>query len=1193
MKESRHDTEVRRQRKLEEYRVLDTDNEALFDELVRLAAQACDTPMAIVSLMDADRQWFKASVGMDIDSTPRKIAFCDLVIRQCRNLVVDDAALDPRFIDNPLVTGKPNIRFYAGVPLLAADGSCIGTLAVMDSEARSIEAHQVHTLQAFSKLAMHALDLRLTRLALKDSADEKQHLLDKLDKSQWLMDIARRAVRLGGWHVDLASEQITWSEQAAVIHEEPPGHSPRVDEGINYYAPEHRRKIREAYTSCATRGVPFDEELQLITARGRRRWVRTIGEPEHDPDGSIIGVQGAILDISERKRTEEALRLSEERYRHAAEASQAALWDYDMITGKVSFSETFRNMLGYARLEDMPDTLEAYMQLMHPEDRDRVREKADRMVDRATEDRATAQFRLLTQSGDYRWVESNSKVIRDEQGRAIRRLGSTVDIHERRLAEQQLREQAERMRGVLETACDAIITIDEYGVMETVNPAATEMFGYRAEDMLGQGISILMTDRYRRLHDDHLKRYRETGEARIIGSPQRLEARRRDGTAFPIELTVGEVHLPERRIFTGFISDVTEQETARSALEDSEERFRAVARASTDVIYDYVMESGELWWSDGLEAAFGYTLEEAGNDIQFWIDHIHPDDQDRTIASLEAAFEYRDQEWSAEYRFLRKDGRYAQATDSGVIIRGKPGKPDRMVGGMKDVTEQRVARRKLAEQAELLNKARDAIFVTDLEGTATYWNHGAERLYGWQAHEIQGNTILKRVFASRDDWDQVLARLLEAGGWDGQMRQLHRDGHELQVQCHLTLVLDKSDQPRSILAINTDITEKIELEEQLRQAQRLEAIGQLTGGVAHDFNNLLTVILGNAELLSETLETGSTQKGMADLMLSAAGRGAELTNQLLAFARRQALEPKATDVLNLVQAMQPLLRRSIPENIEIRISPEPDLWLAEIDPGQLESALLNLALNARDAMPEGGRLSITISNSVLDGDYTRQHADVLDGEYVQVAVTDNGQGIGAKDQSRIFEPFFTTKQKGKGTGLGLPMVYGFIKQSRGHIAVYSEPGMGTTVRMYLPRAFGEASKEQTDDAEGVLPGGSERILVVEDDELVLEHVRRLICQLGYEVATATSGDEALQLARSEQEFDLLFTDVIMPGGHTGPDLAREIRRIHPDLRVLFTSGYTEDALTLEESDRPSARLLQKPYPKAVLARALREALDKR
>jgi signal transduction histidine kinase len=391
------------------------------------------------------------------------------------------------------------------------------------------------------------------------------------------------------------------------------------------------------------------------------------------------------------------------------------------------------------------------------------------------------------------------------------------------------------------------------------------------------------------------------------------------------------------------------------------------------------------------------------------------------------------------------------------------------------------------------------------------------------------------------------------------------------------------------------------LNARLQQSQRLQAIGQLTGGVAHDFNNLLTVVLGNAELLAE--QTQGAQRELAEMIVQAAGRGAELTQQLLAFARKQALDPRPTDVNQLVAGLDPMLRRTLGEHIEIESVRGAGLWPAMVDPGQLENALLNLCLNARDAMAEGGRLTIETANASLDRAYADRFPDVTPGQYVMIAVSDTGHGIAPEHLDKVFEPFFTTKEKGKGTGLGLAMVYGFIKQSAGHLNIYSEPGQGTTLKLYLPRAAkaeprgpggagvaGEASDSTATTAAPVLRGGRETVLVVEDDALVRRYACNELASLGYRVLDADSGARALAVLRERDDVDLLFTDIVMPGGLSGRDLADEALVLRPRLRVLYTSGYSENAIVHHGRLDPGVNLLAKPYRRAELARAVREAL---
>jgi PAS domain S-box-containing protein len=379
------------------------------------------------------------------------------------------------------------------------------------------------------------------------------------------------------------------------------------------------------------------------------------------------------------------------------------------------------------------------------------------------------------------------------------------------------------------------------------------------------------------------------------------------------------------------------------------------------------------------------------------------------------------------------------------------------------------------------------------------------------------------------------------------------------------------------------------VERQRAQAQRLEAVGQLTGGVAHDFNNLLTVILGNSELLAEGLEDPDLRR-LVEMTAAAAHRGAELAQHLLAFARRQPLAPRGVDVDELLGRMSGLLRRTVREDIEVRVVPTDGLWPAFVDPGQLESAVLNLCLNARDAMPGEGHLTIETSNAQLDEDYAMAHGDVEPGEYVLIAVSDTGVGIPPELVERIFEPFFTTKRFGAGSGLGLSMVHGFVKQSGGHIKLYSEVGVGTTVKLYLPRG------DRVDEPTASVPSdrdlrGTERILVAEDDDHVrqvaVDHLRRL----GYDVVEAPDGVTALAMIERGERIDLLFTDVVMPGGLSGRQLADASSAHLPELRVLFTSGYTENAIVHHGRLDPGVELIAKPYGLAELARRVRTILD--
>jgi signal transduction histidine kinase len=379
-------------------------------------------------------------------------------------------------------------------------------------------------------------------------------------------------------------------------------------------------------------------------------------------------------------------------------------------------------------------------------------------------------------------------------------------------------------------------------------------------------------------------------------------------------------------------------------------------------------------------------------------------------------------------------------------------------------------------------------------------------------------------------------------------------------------------------------------EAQVRQAQKMEAIGQLTGGVAHDFNNILTVITGTIEILGEAVKDRPHLVQIANLISAAAARGADLTKHLLAFSRRQPLQPRSTDVNALVVDAARLLRPTLGEDIEIEAMLAHDLAPALIDPSQLSTAILNLALNARDAMPGGGKLTLETSNALLDDDYARRYNEVKPGNYVMIAVSDTGQGIPSSLLEKVFEPFFTTKDAGKGSGLGLSMVYGFVKQSDGHINIYSEEGHGTTVKLYLPQAASAPEAPAADTGISGSEGGDEFILLVEDDALVREYVVAQIGRFGYHTQAASNAAEALAFIDRDERIDLLFTDVMLPGGMNGRQLAIEALKRRPRLKVLYTSGYTENALVHHGRLDPGVLLLPKPYLSSDLARMLRTAL---
>jgi PAS domain S-box-containing protein len=490
-----------------------------------------------------------------------------------------------------------------------------------------------------------------------------------------------------------------------------------------------------------------------------------------------------------------------------------------------------------------------------------------------------------------------------------------------------------------------------------------------------------------------------------------------------------------------------------------------------------------------------------------------------------------------------------------------------------------------------------AIFMLDQSGRVATWNAGAERIKGYMAEEVVGQHF--SIFYTEEDRrngvpDQALATARRAGriamdGW-----RVRKGGDRFWASIIINPVLDEAGRTVGFAKVTRDLTERRSMEEQLRQVQKMEAIGQLTGGIAHDFNNLLTVISGNIETVQRRINR--TDPGLyrhLDAAFRAVERASTLTHRLLAYSRRQPLEPKPVELNRLIIGMSDLLGRTIGAHITIETVLAGGLWQVSADPNQIENAILNLAVNARDAMPEGGKLTIETANTHLDEQYARANAEVTPGQYVMLAVTDTGTGMTPDVVEKAFEPFFTTKEIGEGTGLGLSQVYGFIKQSGGHIKIYSEPGQGTTVRLYLTRIReGLAVVQEDVPAAQPLPlGGREAILVVEDNDEVRAYTTDVLRELGYEVFEATEGDTALSLVASEPRIKLLFTDVGLPGPFNGRQIADEARKLRSDLKVLFTTGYAQNAIIHQGRLDPGVQLIVKPFNFASLAAKIRQMFD--
>ncbi len=639
---------------------------------------------------------------------------------------------------------------------------------------------------------------------------------------------------------------------------------------------------------------------------------------------------------------------------------------------------------------------------------------------------------------------------------------------------------------------------------------------------------------------------------------------------------------------------VTVETGREQALGDSEARFRQLANSMPAMIWsslpDGYVDYYNLRW-------YEYTgLPDGGDEggDQSWFAVLHPDDA-QTCHDIWNASIRSGQPYELEIRFKEfKSGEYRWHLAKGVPLKNMDGTIVRWYGTLTDIHIQRLAEESDRHLAAIVESSQDAIISKTLTGIVLTWNKAAQTIYGYTAEEIVGHSVEKLLEPNQLD---ELHLILSTLGKGTSIRNLvttkrRKDGATITVSLSISPILNGTGGITAICVVARDISEQRLLEEKLRQSSKMDGIGCLAGGVAHDFNNLLTVINGRSQLMMNRFKPGDKTRTDLELIYKTGERAASLTRQLLAFSRQQVLQSVVLDLNAVTGDMDKLLRRLIPESIELETVLSPTLGRVKADPGQIEQVIMNLIVNARDAMPDGGRIIVETSNVELGEDYCNSHADVLPGLYSMLAVTDTGHGMDAAVKARIFEPFYTTKPQGKGTGLGLATVFGVVKQSKGHLEVYSEVDKGTTFKIYLPQT-NEVEKNAVNESGAVRAIGREVVLIVEDQKGVRELVRDLLEMNGYVALMANNGTQALKILETEiDNVKLLITDVVMPE-MGGPELCERIKVLNPKVKVLFTSGYTDHAIVRNGTLEASDDFIQKPFTPVKFALKVREVLDRK
>jgi len=814
-------------------------------------------------------------------------------------------------------------------------------------------------------------------------------------------------------------------------------------------------------------GKPWVGELAMVTKSGRVFDAFERADTIKDENGKLIGLVGVITDIDGRKRSEAALRRSEEYLRLAVANGGIGLWEWDLPTGTLDWSDRLKEIFGFP-VGTTGLTFKQFTDAIHPEDREETTRQVMAALGQDTEFRH--EYRIILPDGAIRWIEAIGRGVRDDSGQVTRMMGSAMDITERKRAEQALLRVTERLE--------------------------------LAQDSAGVGV------------------------------------------------------------------------------------------------WDWNVVTGDIEWTPRMFDLFGLDPSRETPSFRSWRRMLHPDDLKSAEAKIMQALQDRTALFS-EYRIVRTDGEIRWINAVGKGLYGDDGSPLRMVGICVDITARKIAEEGLSRAKEfsdtLIQTASVMIVGLDVAGQITIFNEAAERITGFHKTELAGKSWFEALVPNNrfpKVWDEF-SRLTENGIPDVfENPILTRAGEERLISWRNNVVREDGHVSGTI-SFGIDITEQRRTEEQLRQAQKMESIGNLAGGVAHDFNNKLAVIVGSVDLIMEETDPASAVYSELKEIRKAADASAELTRQLLAFARRQAIAPRLLDLNSTVGSLIRMLRRLIGENIGLAWIPGPGDLNVLMDPGQIDRLLANLCVNARDAIDGIGEIVISTEAVAVDKAFCTEHPEAVPGQFVMLRVSDNGRGMNEETRRRIFEPFFTTKGVGEGTGLGLATVYGIVAQNHGFINVSSEPGRGSTFRIYLPRREDTAVNESSTSHTSRPDRGSETILLVEDESANLLIYRRMLERLGYRVLTAASPKDAFEhAAKYAGTIDLVISDVIMPQMN-GRDLVERLHRNYPSLRALYMSGHSAEIIGRQGVLDAGLYFIQKPFTLSTFAAKVREALDRR
>ena len=1168
---------------LQQYQILDTPAEPEFDDLTRLAAQICGTPIALVSIADDTRHWFKSRYGWPSMEVSREIAFCSHVIEQDDIFIVPDTLGNPKFATNPLVVSYPYIRFYAGAPLIIYDGQILGTLCVVDHVPRKLSIDQQEALKILSRQVVAQLELR--RLSLTKKRSPKVLELERFfNLSVDLLCVAG----VDGYfkQVNPAFERILGYSNEDLLRQP----------FLNFIHPDDRDSTLAEVKKLEAGNPTIYFENRYRARDGDYRWLAWTAQPAVE-----TGLLYAIArDITHQKQTESErlnLLLQEQMARSTAEATQRQIerilesitdgffslddqWNFTQLNQQAErlLQKTVKELLGKNFWEEFSAAVgtEFYQKYYQ-----------------AVTEKVNVQFEVFYQPLNswfavYAYPCENYLYVYFQ------------DISSRKQAEEALRISEAGYRMLFESNPHPMWAYDlETLSFLAVNEATIRHYGYSRSEFLRMTLRDI-----RPAEDIPILLDKIANTTSGLDKAGIFRHQKKDGTIIYVEITSHSLNFAGKQAEIVLANDITERIQAEAALVEITTLQRAILDAANYTIISTKIDGTICSFNAAAERLLGYSAEEIVDKTTPVLIHDLDEVTERAKklttelgVKISPGFEVfvakarRGEPDEQEWTYIRKDGSRFPVLLSVTALKDNDGNITGFLGIGSDITERKQAEQKIREQAALLDIATDAILVRNLEQQILFWNKGAERLYGYTAKETLGQNANVLLYSEKTlQIEEIQSIVVQNGYWYGELNQVTKSGKEILVESRWTLVKDTETNPKFILVVNTDITEKKLLEEQFYRAQRLESIGTLASGIAHDLNNLLTPMLAVSQLLPMKFpEIDDRTQSLLNILEKNSLRGADLVKQVLSFAKGVECQRSIVQLKHIILEVKQIITETFPKSIDIYTDISKDLYPVYGDATQLHQILINLCVNARDAMSNGGKLMMFARNILVDENYQKINIDAKVGEYILVSIDDTGIGMNPEIQQRIFEPFFTTKGIGKGTGLGLSTVLGIVKSHGGFVDVVSKEGQGTKFKIYLP-ALSDSKTIATTDKK-VPTGNGELILVVDDEASICEVMKTSLEAYNYRVITASGGIEGLDLyTKYQQEINVVLIDIMMPGLN-GSVVIHNLQKINPKLKIITTSGLNYRELINAAKNAGVDEFLSKPFTSDELLLALHRVLS--